>query len=306
MLQQSLQNALARGTGAARGRHGGDADAGGPVRSGAEPADQADRPRADRRTRSARLREAGRAVGRTAPATWRRMATSPLPLGVVEFPVVQRLLDAGVDRDRRGRRWPAGVPGSAPRPRGRGRGGRQGSGRRRFSRTQLEAEVLMILTNVDAVFEGWGTPAARPIRRMTVAQAEALIARGGARRGRHEAQGRGRRRASRATRAAGRIIARLSDGPGGPPRRDRHDHHEGHRESARIPGARAAQGRGHPDVRRRRGLHAHRGRGDRPAARRHRRDQGAGARRRPGQGRRREAGPQPGRGRGRGGRRSWA
>ena len=23
---------------------------------------------------------------------------------------------------------------------------------------QLEAEVLMILTNVDAVFEGWGTP----------------------------------------------------------------------------------------------------------------------------------------------------
>ena len=35
------------------------------------------------------------------------------------------------------------------------------------SRPQLEAEVLMILTNVDAVFEGWGTPAARPIRRMT-------------------------------------------------------------------------------------------------------------------------------------------
>ena len=37
----------------------------------------------------------------------------------------------------------------------------------------------MILTNVDAVFEGWGTPAARPIRRMTVAQAEALMAAGG-------------------------------------------------------------------------------------------------------------------------------
>ena len=43
---------------------------------------------------------------------------------------------------------------------------------------QLEADVLMILTNVDAVFEGWGTPAARPIRRMTVAQAEAMIAAG--------------------------------------------------------------------------------------------------------------------------------
>jgi carbamate kinase len=30
--------------------------------------------------------------------------------------------------------------------------------------SQLGAEVLMILTNVDAVFEGWGTPAARPSR----------------------------------------------------------------------------------------------------------------------------------------------
>jgi len=44
---------------------------------------------------------------------------------------------------------------------------------------QLEAEVLMILTNVDAVFEGWGTAAARPIRRMTIEQAEALMATGG-------------------------------------------------------------------------------------------------------------------------------
>ena len=30
----------------------------------------------------------------------------------------------------------------------------------------------MILTNVEAVFEGWGTAAARPIRRMTVARAD--------------------------------------------------------------------------------------------------------------------------------------
>ena len=44
--------------------------------------------------------------------------------------------------------------------------------------SQLEAEVLMILTNVDAVFEGWGTPEARPIRRMTVEQAEQMIAGG--------------------------------------------------------------------------------------------------------------------------------
>jgi carbamate kinase len=40
---------------------------------------------------------------------------------------------------------------------------------------QLEADVLLILTNVEAVYEGWGTPAARPIRRMTVERAETLI-----------------------------------------------------------------------------------------------------------------------------------
>ena len=70
----------------------------------------------------------------------------------------------------------------------------------------------MILTNVDAVFEGWGTSAARPIRRLTVTQAEALIAAGeldeGGMRPKVEAAtdfaraGRGRA-----------IIARLSDGP---------------------------------------------------------------------------------------------
>ena len=40
---------------------------------------------------------------------------------------------------------------------------------------QLEADVLLVLTNVEAVYEGWGTPAASPIRRMTVARAASLI-----------------------------------------------------------------------------------------------------------------------------------
>jgi carbamate kinase len=42
-----------------------------------------------------RLREAGRAVGKDGAGEWRRMATSPVPLGVVEFPIIQRLLDDG-------------------------------------------------------------------------------------------------------------------------------------------------------------------------------------------------------------------
>lgn len=126
---------------------------------------------------AARLRESGRAVARDGAGAWRRMTTSPMPLAVVEFPVVRRLLeqntiviagggggapvyddpilglegvDAVVDKDR--------VSAVLAR--------------------QLEADVLMILTNVEAVYEGWGTPSARPIRRMTVARAEAMIAEG--------------------------------------------------------------------------------------------------------------------------------
>jgi carbamate kinase len=77
---------------------------------------------------------------------------------------------------------------------------------------QLQAEVLMILTNVDAVFEGWGTPAARPIRRMSVARAEALMASGGVDEGGMKPKVEAAAAFARAT--GGRaIIARLSDGP---------------------------------------------------------------------------------------------
>jgi carbamate kinase len=126
---------------------------------------------------AARLRDSGRAVARDGAGAWRRMTTSPSPLGVVEFPVVQRLLeqdtiviaaggggppvyddpilglegvDAVVDKDR--------VSAVLAR--------------------QLEADVLLILTNVEAVYEGWGTPVARPLRRISVAQADAMIAAG--------------------------------------------------------------------------------------------------------------------------------
>jgi carbamate kinase len=126
---------------------------------------------------AARLRESGRAVARDGAGAWRRMTTSPMPLAVVELPVVRRLLeqntiviaaggggppvyhdpilglegvDAVVDKDR--------VSAVLAR--------------------QLEADVLMILTNVEAVYEGWGTSSARPIRRMTVRRADAMIAEG--------------------------------------------------------------------------------------------------------------------------------
>jgi carbamate kinase len=138
------------------------------------------------------------------------MSTSPLPLAVIELPVVRRLLeqdtiviaaggggppvyddpilglegvDAVVDKDR--------VAAVLAR--------------------QLEADVLMILTNVEAVYEGWGTPAARPIHRMTVAEADAMIEAGafdagGMRPKVEAAAGFARSRAGRA------VIAHLSSG----------------------------------------------------------------------------------------------
>jgi carbamate kinase len=127
---------------------------------------------------TARLREAGRAVGQDGAGVWRRMTTSPTPLAVVEFAVVRRLVEQGAIVIAAGGGGPPvyqdpllgleGIDAVVDKDRVSA-----------ILATQLDAEVLMILTNVDAVFERWGTPAARPIRRMTVAQAGALTAGGG-------------------------------------------------------------------------------------------------------------------------------
>jgi len=78
--------------------------------------------------------------------------------------------------------------------------------------TQLNAEVLMILTNVEAVYEGWGTPEARPIRRMTVEQADQMVAAGaldaGGMKPKMEAAAAFVRRGGKRA-----ISARLSEGP---------------------------------------------------------------------------------------------
>jgi carbamate kinase len=158
-----------------------------------------------------RIREAGRAVGKDGSGNWRRMATSPLPLGVVEFPVIKQLLDQGIVVVAAGGGGPPvyrdpilgleGLDAVVDKDRVSS-----------ILASQLEAEVLMILTNVDAVFEGWGTPEARPIRRMSVEQAERLIAggsldAGGMKPKVEAAAGFVRRGGGRA------IIARLSEGP---------------------------------------------------------------------------------------------
>jgi carbamate kinase len=126
---------------------------------------------------AARLREAGRAVGKDGAGEWRRMATSPIPLGVIEFPLIKRLLELGTLVIAAG----GGGPPVYQDPILGLEGLDAVVDKDRVSAilaSQLGAEVLMILTNVDAVFEGWGTPKARPIRRMTVEQAERMIAGG--------------------------------------------------------------------------------------------------------------------------------
>jgi carbamate kinase len=158
-----------------------------------------------------RLRHAGRAVGKDGAGQWRRMATSPVPLGVVEFPLIKRLLDLDTVVIAAG----GGGPPVYQDPLLGLEGLEAVVDKDRVSSilaSQLSAEVLMILTNVDAVFERWGTPEARPIRRMSVEQAESLIAGGsldaGGMRPKVEAA------AAFVHRGGGRaIIARLSDGP---------------------------------------------------------------------------------------------
>ncbi len=160
---------------------------------------------------AARIRDAGRAVGKDGSGEWRRMATSPQPLGVVEFPVIKRLLEQGTLVIAAG----GGGPPVYQDPLLGLEGLDAVVDKDRVSAilaSQLDAEVLMILTNVDAVFEGWGTPEAKPIRRMTVEQAEQMIAAGSLDAGGMKpkieaAAGFVRRGGARA------IIARLSEGP---------------------------------------------------------------------------------------------
>lgn len=157
------------------------------------------------------LREAGVAVGRDGAGKWRRLVASPVPLGIVELPLVRRLIGEGVIVVAAG----GGGPPVYDHPLLGYEGLEAVVDKDRVAAIlahQLEAEVLMILTDVDAVYADWGTPAARPLRRLTLAEVGALVTSGGVNEGgmrpKVEAA------AGFVEASGGRaIIARLNDGP---------------------------------------------------------------------------------------------
>lgn len=120
----------------------------------------------------------GVSIGADGHGTARRLAASPLPEGIVERDVVRRLVESGTIVVAAGGGGPPvywdpalgweGVDAVVDKDRTAGILG-----------AELGAELLMILTDVDAVYRNWGAGDAAPIRRMSVGEAEAMLASGG-------------------------------------------------------------------------------------------------------------------------------
>lgn len=123
------------------------------------------------------LQSRGVPVGPDARGNIRRLAASPLPTGIVESAVVRRLVESGTIVVAAGGGGPPvyrdpllgweGVDAVVDKDRTAAILGRE-----------LSAELLLILTDVDAVYRDFGTERAAPIRRMSVNEARALVASG--------------------------------------------------------------------------------------------------------------------------------
>ncbi len=174
MIQQSLQNALAR---AGIDRQvvtlvtqtlcdANDPNLRNPTKPIGHPLDM---------VRVARLQARGVPVREEQPGRWRRLAPSPKPIAVVERDMVRHLVAAGHIVVACGGGGPPvyddptlrleGIDAVADKDRVAAILGRD-----------ISADVLLILTNVDAVYRAYGTPHQEAIRRLTLAQADHLLA----------------------------------------------------------------------------------------------------------------------------------
>ena len=210
MIQQSLQNALRR-AGIARDavtvltQTVVDRDAAGATRPVKPIGHALDAVQVDR------LRSRGIPVGRDAAGRWRRLAPTPVPHDVVEAAVVKQLVNEGKIVIAAG----GGGPPVYDDPVLRWEGVDAVVDKDRVAAIlalRLEADTLLLLTDVDGVYRGWGSETAERVARLDVAGAELLLDSGvlgeGSMRPKVEA-------AVQFVRGGGRraVIAHLSQGP---------------------------------------------------------------------------------------------
>ncbi|MGA8457650.1 MAG: carbamate kinase [Streptosporangiaceae bacterium] len=115
--------------------------------------------------------ERGWVVARDGEA-WRRVVPSPEPLELMELPLIRQLVDSGALVVCAGG---GGIPVVAD-PSGALRGVEAVVDKDLTAALLAEAvnaDALLLLTDVDAVIDGYGTPGARPIRRTTPAELRA-------------------------------------------------------------------------------------------------------------------------------------
>ena len=108
---------------------------------------------------------------------WRRVVASPVPTAIVECDMVRSLVGEGhlvivaggggvpVYRDRSGA-W-EGLDGVVDKDRAAA-----------ILARDIGADVLVVLTDADCVYVGYGTPDARPVKEMSAAEADRLLASG--------------------------------------------------------------------------------------------------------------------------------
>jgi carbamate kinase len=118
-------------------------------------------------------RERGWAVVQDAGRGWRRVVPSPEPLEIVELEAVRTLLAAGTIAVACGG---GGIPVSSRNGRLSGLDAVIDKDRASaLLAISLDAEQLVILTDVDAVYRGWGTPEQEEVRELDLSGAEELL-----------------------------------------------------------------------------------------------------------------------------------
>ena len=127
--------------------------------------------------RRARLQAQGIATAADPLGRWRRLTASPIPIGVVEAPIVRRLVEQGTIVVAAGGGGPPVYRDPVLRTEGVDAVVDKDRTAAILAR-DLGADLLLILTDIDAVYRDYGTPRATPIRRITVAEAERLQAAG--------------------------------------------------------------------------------------------------------------------------------